>query len=238
MNKLKLAAEYIFNSVNHLISPNYCLVCSDIIHKENHKYYFLCSKCYDAMPVTSNISELSARISVSALGGEDAVYKAYALMNLKDNKKYMNLVHYLKYNSIRKIGYHLGKDLGKFLIQSNAVDFDLIIPVPIHHAKKRERGYNQSDYIAKGVSEILDTAYDCKAAKRIKYTTTQTKLSKDARNKNVMNIFQVQVPEKIQNKSILIVDDVLTTGSTINSLAAELMERGAKVVSAASIASA
>ena len=87
---------------------------------------------------------------------------------------------------------------------------DLIIPIPIHHLKKAERGYNQSDYLAKGLSKSLSIPYSGKSIKRIKYTDSQTKLKMKERALNVSNAFKVRQPKKVSGKNILIVDDVCT----------------------------
>lgn len=221
--------------INFLLAPAYCAVCDSLITKDNKYLDYLCAKCYDSLPVTSDSSELLSRLSMR---DDSSLISVHSLINLKENHKYMNLIHNLKYYGFRKVGYELGKELGKFLSINNNTEYDYIIPVPIHSAKKRERGYNQSDYIAKGVSEFTTIPYDIKMTSRSKYTQTQTRLDKSERKTNVSGIFKLKKSASILNKSILIVDDVFTTGSTINSLAELLLESGAKKISAATIASA
>ncbi len=113
---------------------------------------------------------------------------------------------------------------------------DLIIPVPIHHLKKAERGYNQSDYLAKGLSKSLNIPYSGKMIKRIKYTESQTKLKMKERALNVSNAFKVRNAEKVKGKNILIVDDVCTTGATLLECGIALYKAGANSVFACSVA--
>jgi ComF family protein len=113
---------------------------------------------------------------------------------------------------------------------------DLIIPVPIHHLKKAERGYNQSDFIAKGLSTALNIPYSSKSIKRIKYTESQTKLNMNERALNVSNAFKARSSNKLKGKNILVVDDVCTTGATLLECAKVLLGAGANSVYACSIA--
>ncbi len=222
--------------INFLLAPHTCAVCAVLINKDNRQLSFLCKSCYDAMPVTTNSRELLSRLSGR---DESALMSVSSLINLKENHKYMNMIHNLKYSGMRKIGYELGRELGRYIIKNNDSDYDYVIPVPIHYARKRERGYNQSAYIAQGLAESTGIVPLIKLAKRIKYTQTQTRLDKSERGKNVRDIFEIVDKNlNIKNKSILIVDDVFTTGSTINSLAKVILEAGAKKVSAATLASA
>ena len=115
-------------------------------------------------------------------------------------------------------------------------DIDIIIPVPLHHLKKAERGYNQSEFIVKGLSDKLNIPYSTKALKRVRYTETQTAFNLGEREKNISNAFKVRNKKKILGKNILVVDDVITTGSTIKECGKALLESGAKSVYACSIA--
>ena len=113
---------------------------------------------------------------------------------------------------------------------------DLIIPIPIHHLKKAERGYNQSDYLAKGLSKSLNIPYSINSIKRIKYTESQTKLKMKERALNVSKAFKVGQPKKVSGKNILIVDDVCTTGATLLECGIALYKAGATSVYACSVA--
>lgn len=140
-------------------------------------------------------------------------------------------MHHLKYRGVKEIGTTLGelaaielKDTGIF----NQVD--LIIPLPIHEKKMKQRGYNQSEYVAKGLSNITDIHYANAYVKKIIHTESQTKKSRFKRWKNVESSFIVNQIEMIRNKHILLVDDVVTTGATAESCGNEILKvEGAKL---------
>ena len=159
---------------------------------------------------------------------------AYALFSLKENFQFLDLIHDLKYYGFKKVGYELGVELGKLLIAYGALDYDFIVPAPIHRARRRERGYNQSESIAVGLSEIISVPVNNQIIKRKRYTPSQTTLDKQSRMINISKAFIPYANEiKLLNLNILLVDDVLTTGSTINEAALAILEMGAKRVDAA-----
>jgi ComF family protein len=114
--------------------------------------------------------------------------------------------------------------------------FDFIIPVPLHPSKRRKRGYNQSEEFGKGLSEILNIPCTEKFLKRIKSTTTQTKKSKLNRWENVNEVFEVRDSEELQGKRVLLVDDVVTTGATLEACGEKLLRAGCGEISIACIA--
>ena len=115
--------------------------------------------------------------------------------------------------------------------------YDIIIPVPIHKKRKNERGYNQSELIAKEISnKILNLKFENKVVEKIKNTLPQSSLTKKQREENVQNVYKIINKEKIENKKIIIFDDIYTTGSTVNAIAKILKENGAKEVSVLTIA--
>lgn len=143
------------------------------------------------------------------------------------------LIHQLKYNECTKIAAILGLIMSDHLDINNKVDF--IIPIPLHKVRKRERGYNQSEEIAKILSSHFSIEMETTILKRTSYTQTQTYLTAEERQKNLMDAFKVISP-KIIHKSVLLVDDVITTGSTLNTCAKILKSAGATQVIGCSIA--
>jgi ComF family protein len=137
----------------------------------------------------------------------------------------------MKYKGIREIGYELGRIYGLSLKASGfANDIDMIIPVPLHPMKKRVRGFNQSETISMGIADVTHLPVDIKSLARILVSATQTKRSRYERWTNVEGIFKVIDSETIIGKHVLIVDDVITTGSTIESCTNELLKvEGVKV---------
>ena len=137
------------------------------------------------------------------------------------------LLHRLKYSGKTEVGIELGKMYGTDLKRSALFsNVDLIIPVPLHSRKLKERGYNQSEYFAIGLARSMHTVVDADSLIRVSPTETQTRKSRFSRWKNVGNVFRLVNPQNLEDRHILLVDDVITTGATIEACALAL--QGAK----------
>jgi ComF family protein len=171
--------------------------------------------------------------------GKIPVTDTITFLKFSKKGKVQKLLHALKYRNKPEVGKYLGKIYGIDL-KAGGFDkkIDLIIGVPLHPTKLKQRGYNQSDCIAEGLSEALDVPYETNAVIRLIHTASQTKKSRIERFQNVENIFEVIDFEMIKNKRIAIVDDVLTTGSTLESLGITLLNAEAKEISIVTIAAA
>ncbi len=163
--------------------------------------------------------------------GRCKIEKAAAFSFYNRGSRIRNLIHNLKYKGIKEIGYELGKIYGTVLHNSGFTSgMDIIIPVPLHQSKEKQRGFNQSEIISAGLSEAAGLPVNSKILERKIVTTTQTRKSRYERWKNVEGIFNVTDPLKISGKHILLVDDVITTGSTLESCVNELLKtEGVKV---------
>ena len=149
------------------------------------------------------------------------------------------IVHLLKYRGIKSIGVELGRIIGGCMILDSRYKLaDYLVPVPLHRIKQRERGYNQSEYLCKGISEVTHIPVHTSLLVRKKYTESQTQLNLDERRQNVGDAFIVneKFVSDIEGKVFILVDDVITTGATINACARELRGCGAKAVFAISAA--
>ncbi len=151
------------------------------------------------------------------------------MFSVAEDDDYLRIIHGLKYNGFMRVGREFGRELGFEIKRRGKEEYGGIVPVPIHHARLRERGFNQSLIIAQAVSEVLDVPL-VPALKRIKYTTTQTQLSKSERTKNIRNTIVVKKNFATLNGAYLLIDDVLTTGSTMNAAATALLNAGASRV--------
>ncbi|MCZ6776293.1 MAG: ComF family protein [Ignavibacteria bacterium] len=150
-----------------------------------------------------------------------------------------SLIHYLKYGGITALGVELGRRLGDCVQATlGGVLISGILPVPLHPTKRRERGYNQSEYICKGVQERTGLPVVEPLLMRRKYTKSQTELDIEQRRENVQDAFSVHKSfhRVIPDQTFLIVDDIITTGSTVDACAKVLIEHSAKQVFAASVA--
>jgi ComF family protein len=152
------------------------------------------------------------------------------------------VIHYLKYKGFYKIGNFLGVYFGNELlkISERLKKYDIICPVPLYKTKVRERGYNQSEYICSGINSILNIEQVNDLVIRIRHTKSQTHLKYFERLSNVKNAFEINeaYKNKVSGKNILLVDDVVTTGATINEVIKVLQNENIKEISAFTIASA
>lgn len=221
---------YFYNLWDDFISllfPRLCYACGEhLLRNEN----LICTGCYVSIPRT-NFHTDSKNPVAQLFWGRCLIEKAAAFSFYNRGSRISKLIHNLKYRGIEEIGYLLGRMYAQSLKSSGFTsDIDLIIPVPLHPSRKRVRGFNQSDLIARGIADVTGLSVSADSLSRIKGSTTQTKRSRYERWTNVDGIFHVTEPEVINGKHILLVDDVITTGSTIESCANELLKvKGVRV---------
>lgn len=196
-----------------------------------------------------NDSELNSLSHVTPADLKDLSIKtdsdfSYSYFTFYENDDFSKLIYMLKYSGMKKLGEFLGEISGAglktFIEDELNTGFDYIIPVPLFSTKLRERGYNQSEYISRGVSRVTGIRLIPDLVARVRHTTTQTKLSREERIKNVRNAFEINPvdSEKIKGKKIIIADDVVTTGSTMNELVKVLKVADASDILCFSIAMA
>ena len=142
--------------------------------------------------------------------------KATSFLKFEKNGKIQQLLHALKYKGVYQVGTTLGSMAARELETTELFnDIDLLVPVPIHKIKKEKRGYNQSHYIADGISAVTGIEVDKTSIVKYVNTKSQTRKTRFERFENTENTFSIKSNKKLKNKHILLVDDVLTTGSTI-----------------------
>jgi len=223
----------IFEDFINLFFPLTCASCGNNLLK-NEKA--ICTHCLYHIPKTNYHFEKDNPIS-KLFWGRVNIENATAFYFFQKGSKFQKLIHYLKYKGHKEIGYELGKIFGFELVASSLFNMiDLIIPVPLHPRKEKKRGFNQSEVIAKGISESMRKPVMVNLLYRTVEAETQTRKSRFERWKNVEEIFQVGNYGAIKNKHILLVDDVVTTGSTLESCAIELLKAENTKVSVATIA--
>lgn len=175
----------------------------------------ICINCIRQMPFT-NFHDEPFNIMEQRIVGKTNFYAATALAFFKKKSSIQSLIHNLKYRARPEIGFYLGQLLGAQLRDTiRYSDVDYIMPVPLHPKKLKKRGYNQCQSIAEGIAEELMVAVDNQSLTRKANTTSQTNKSVYDRWKNVSQIFHCSNKERFEFKHILLVDDVFTSGSTI-----------------------
>lgn len=201
----------------------------EVITPEN-RYNYISETGLQSLPPPPHKDILNDYLLGNFEKDELSIFKLIALFRLKESEEIMELIYGLKYSGVYKIGLELGMLLGK-QIKSNRYDY--ICPVPIHSARKRERGFNQSVSIIKGILKVKEFDLIEDLLVRNKYTQTQTLLDSNQRKENVRKVFSVKKNIDLTNKRILVIDDVLTTGNTLNNCATSLLNNGARRVDAA-----
>ena len=197
----------------------------------------LCSKCLYHLPRTQ-ITDLEDNPVAQLFWGRVKLKYCTSLFYYIKGSKYQQIIHSLKYGGKKYIGSEMGKMFGIELAKTNINSIDMVVPIPLHARKLRKRGYNQSELIAKGIAESLHKKTLTNSLERIINTDSQTKRSRYQRWENVEGIFRVKQPELFKNSHILLVDDVVTTGSTIESCALEILKIEGTIVSVATLAAA
>lgn len=216
-----------------LLFPRLCYACGNHLLR-NEK--LICTECFVMMPRTNYHLDRDNPVA-QLFWGRCRIEKAAAFSFYNRGSRIRNLIHNLKYKSIKEIGYELGRIYGTSLQNSGFLEgIDLIIPVPLHPSKKHQRGFNQSEVISSGLSESTGLVMDTKILERKVKTVTQTRRSRYDRWVNVEGIFIVTDENKIKGKHILLVDDVITTGSTLESCVNELLKTDNVRVSIAALA--
>jgi ComF family protein len=168
--------------------------------------------------------------------GRVPLQNASSFLFFQKGSRLQNIMHEFKYKNQKEIGYELGKLFGADLLGTNYASADVIIPVPLHISKFRKRGYNQSEWIVKGLSEKLQIPFENGAVERIKDTDSQTRKARYERWENVENIFNLVSPAVFESKHVLIVDDILTTGATIEACATAILSVPGAKLSVATLA--
>lgn len=162
---------------------------------------------------------------------------ACAFLHFYKGGHVQKLLHRMKYEGQPQIGSRLGSLFAHQLTAKGRIaDVDVIVPIPLHHTRERRRGYNQSLFIALGMAEVLHCKVDGKHLFRKEHTDTQTRKSKYDRATNVESVFAVRDPRYFKGKNVLLVDDVVTTGSTLEAAGRELLDAGARRLYIAALA--
>jgi ComF family protein len=217
----------ILHSFLSLFFPDLCVVCRErLIGGERH----ICTDCLLLLPKTNFHLQADNRLE-QFFAGRIPFERAAAFAYFIKGGSLQKIIHELKYKRNPDIGYFIGKLSGENIKGSEFIrSIDLLVPVPLHPKRQRERGYNQSLKVCEGLSEATGIPVNSKTLIRTVNNPSQTKNSRFDRWTNVADIFSLSDRDTFANKHILLIDDVVTTGSTIESCAKEILKsEGCKV---------
>ena len=218
-----------------LLFPNRCCACETQLKKGEQT---ICLACSVDLPLTGFHLHKDNPVAKRFWGRVDITH-ATALYYFTKGGKVQHLVHQLKYKDRTDVGTLLGNKLGQELLKwPDHTDIDMVVPVPLHPKKKHLRGYNQSDFLAQGIADTMDIDFEPDLLERNTHTDSQTKKSREERWLNVKDVFGVKEVDKVVGRHILLVDDVMTTGATLEACASKLLELPNTKVSIATIAMA
>lgn len=213
--------DHIAVSVRHLFYPHVCRSCyREISNREQ----FICFNCLADLPFTDFALSVNNPVEKNFYG-RVPVEAAMSLLYFTPASMVQNLIHQVKYKGQEKLAIYLGKMMGRTLLSSPRFDpIDLILPLPLFKNREKQRGYNQSALLGKGISDETGIPVNEKALKRVKSAPTQTRKSREERWENVEGLFTLSAPHGLENKSILLVDDVVTTGATLDACSSAILE--------------
>ena len=222
-----------FTRLLDLIAPRTCVICGNRLSIEEE---ILCATCNFRLPRTGFSYDAYENEMAKVFWGRIPVERCAPFMYYQAKAASANLIYFLKYNNRPDIGEYLGKMMAEEFKKDYFFEgIDLIIPIPLERKRQRQRGYNQSLMVAKGVSEATGLPIDTDTIIRKVYESSQTEKNRWMRNDNVEGVFQLLQPQKVQGKHILLIDDVVTTGATICSCGQELAKAGDVKISVLSI---
>ena len=222
----------LINNLIKLFLPKVCVACkTELLDGEMGA----CLRCIYKIPRTFNYRKVNNSAEL-IMSGRIPFERIATFSYFTEDSVLRPMIHNLKYYNGKDIGVLLGKMFGEDLLKSDFISsIDIIVPVPLHPKKQRSRGYNQAEIIANGISDATKLPVVTNKLKRVVYNPTQTKRTKTERWRNVKGIFEIMDTSFFEGKHILLVDDVITTGSTIEACGIALQKCNNLKISIAAI---
>ncbi len=215
------------NDFFNLIFPRLCRACNSTLLKNES---VICYACQLNLPKTNYHLDLENPVQ-KIFWGRVPVKMASSYYHFTKGGKVQNLLHNLKYKGVKDVGVKIGELYGYELKHSEYFNhIDYIIPIPLHKNKLKKRGYNQSDYFAEGLSKSMGVPLNTTNLVRSVDTKTQTKKARYKRWENVSEIFSLTNPSELDSKTVLLVDDVITTGATMEAAIQTLVDNKCEVI--------
>jgi ComF family protein len=215
----------------NLFYPSLCCACGNHLYEGEE---CICISCRMSLPYTLD-EHIVWNKTYKIFAGRTRIKAASSLFYFKKKSRVQNLLHYLKYKNHEELGKTLGLMHAQLLKHSKLFEgIDIVLPVPLHPTKLKQRGYNQSALLAKGYEEGLGIKYREDLLKRVINTSTQTRKNRYERYENMNSVFECNT--EISGKNVLLVDDVITTGSTVEACVDVLLAAGCANVFVVSVA--
>jgi len=209
------------NDFLHLFFPHHCEGCGSDVIQENH---LLCLHCHAKLPETGFFNLPGNPVEKNFYGRLKIEAAGAAYYFTKDSLM-QHLITQLKYHGKKEIGESLGSMTGQALMQAERfTNIDCIVPLPLNEKKQQKRGYNQAAAIAEGIAAITSKPMIQHAVTRKLFTETQTKKDRVHRWQSMQEVFDVKHPSILENKHVLLVDDIVTTGATLEACGSEMLK--------------
>lgn len=225
--------KHVFQPLMDSIYPKLCISCGAGISSHD---VVICESCFYRLPKT-NFHFQPDNALEKVFWGRIPLFSAASYLYFRKKGMTQRILHAFKYKGVKEIGQDIGKVYGKLLSQSDRFNtIDYIIPVPLHREKLLKRGYNQSEWFGIGLQESSQMKLLPNSLIRTENTASQTRKNRFQRWENVETVFEIKNPEILSNKHVLLVDDIITTGATIEACAGVLMASGISKLSLACIA--
>lgn len=215
-----------FNPLLDIVYPQLCISCDLEDPLDGIPF---CINCLDELPFAQLHNERD-NIVEKFFWGRVEIEKGTSLFYFQKGSAVQEMLHHLKYKNQKSIGTTLGIYYGQQLRGSDFIkDIDIILPVPIHVSKKRKRRYNQSAVIAEGISSVTNIPWNDSTLIKNRKSVTQTEKTREERLQNLAQTFLIPDPDLIKDKHVLIIDDILTTGATLETICKMVAEKAGKV---------
>lgn len=206
-------------SLADLFYPPVCMYCGNFAPASP-----LCTACTTSLPHTQ-FSILRHNPVENVFAGRLAIAAAFSEFYFSKNKMVQSLIHQLKYRGSREAGIFLGECMGRSILASPFFkDAEILVPLPLHPKKEHKRGYNQSAIICEGITSVTGLKTIRNAIVRTRHSETQTRKHRTERWRNVDGIFAVQDANQVRNRNVILVDDVITTGATLESCGRAILQ--------------
>lgn len=221
------------NDFVHLFFPHVCTGCGSDVLDNKHQ---LCLQCLSELPETDFFSQPGNPVEKKFYGRLTVKNAGSGFFFTKDSL-IETLVYELKYKGNKDIGFYLGQLLAKFLSENNRfAEIDMLVPLPLYKKRQQKRGYNQSAALCNGIASVWKRPVVEKAVIRNINTETQTHKGRITRWENMEGVFTVTEPSLIRGKHILLVDDVITTGASLEACGSEILKVSGAALSIATLA--